>query len=709
MSMSAAEAEAWQRSKQVRTNIKFYELPESLQRNPAACTNVSATDLKAPSQVFKFSGGHPQHSVPLGNSNAETAAGALGVNILGGQMGVPAMSDEQNFWNWTIFPGVMFNADSDYSRNRSSALSGNIVAVAGYILIVSKQRPDFISANAYKEVSIARPGTGMQERLFQLDVRFLRVDASTMAAIISAVNGVNADGMYISVFPAVNEADLENRTKMFEEQLGMTMYDAWSVSGPSLGLALAAALSNAASVGYTGFLPQLARDTTLAAGAGKGLAETLAGAAIVENIRYADYKAAWACAVGCPLVIPLSDSYEVDLAKMLMDVGMRMIQYGPKSNPQRSALARMENLPMNSMEHASKLATTASSTGYLFHMRKNIYSMQDVEMKLPFVSHGSYILAAKNLIGARTLAFLANCCVSFSTISASKPSQYASQLNASVKASANQDILQLQAENTFAKRAAAKARRPRAKRSAPGTKTSRVTKKRAKASKKSASSAKKVQDALDALRSAGVTIGAPTRQGTADYQRAMPAQMPPPPNIDDIFGTDEGAAPPAWSGETLPPGYVDSGVKRKALQQADTASPAAQAKLQLKLRDDKLKRKGTGKASKSSNISSKRAQQQAELDELLAQIPENAQQAVAAGIMSVPLAERQAAVQELANADWDAIAQAEPSTVGARVYNMLRNRRRQQQQGQAQGAGTFGAGLFSDIGGLVGGVADTLL
>lgn len=569
-------------------------------------------------------------------------ASVIGGLLLQGQFEQAVEQHSPGWWNWTMFPGVSQSSESQHTR------APNAISVIPYIVCCSKEPPRLAYSqaggrDAYKTITVSGGGaTRANVRAFHIDTRYLRLTEDTLLSIISAVNSTNSDECFITVLPYVSQTDYGARINEYQGIVD-NEFDVWSISGPSLGLALAACLRSGPSIAYTGYLSQVARDRTLSSQSPTGVGATIAGAACVESIQFVEYKSAWAVAVGVPLVIPLSDSYEQDITPLLMNVGRSMLRYKKQGDAQfrQSYLGAQRGVNPNSItdEQAARASNLAGAS-YMYAIKDALFSMQDVEMNIPFQEDACYLLAAKNFAGTLILASIAFFALGFPA-SPRFTSALEQSLNATTSAVTRAaPALQSRAKLAADKRVAQKASRVGKK----GGKRKQAAKPRAKQSAAMAkyeAAVKALQSAgfAPSLRDSGMAQSLPTTQSGRGGLRRK--------NIEKLPRRGEGTS------DTDPEETGRWSSVRQLPEEEESGAPAALS---------------------------------GPSDAQLASVGDAAAMQQSAGIRSVPLVTRQQALpQFLGVGDYTIGAPAGPRGLGTAIRSALRDRamraRTQQQQG----------------------------
>jgi hypothetical protein len=323
------------------------------------------------------------------------------------------------FFNWSLFPVVF-----------TSQIQGiPSVQVAPYMcLVTSEEVPNanFIPSSrnfarqpdSYKVLTI--PRQGKRPARVHVDTTFIRASLTkatianetdrtgrdTVLALAAAIKDVDApDEMYITMFPFVLDVLFEQRIEMFRSY-DVSPQEVWGFSGPSFGLALAAAIHGMPPMMYTGFLSQIGERQTLSNASSTGLAETLIGANVIENIDLVEYKVAWAVKAKYPIIIPTTTSQLQPLTEVLERIGRQMLII------QRSTGTF---LTQGAITGAYGPNPTDKSTGenfsglsYFVEMKEAIFTTQDINLGKDFSRFGSYILPAATLTDCNVLSAVAS-------------------------------------------------------------------------------------------------------------------------------------------------------------------------------------------------------------------------------------------------------------------------------------------------------------
>lgn len=341
---------------------------------------------------------------------------------LTGKVGDKSARFNRGFWNWAVFPAV----------NVRDNQHGQQVTVTPYVVIASTQR---LEGRSYEVLTNGSGEPGQAS--IEIDRRYVTLTADTILSIIAAVNSTGHAAVYLDIFPWIDEDSQKLRVAQYRASRPVSFggaagvqqvaegnrlpeqYGAFQVSGVSMGLAIAAALMGAWPFAYTGYLGQVGPDLSVSAASSNGVANTLAGAAVVESIDQVAFKAGWALSSRWPLVVPLTDQYEQPLAPALRNVGVSMLRYfprlpdpqeGQKRNPQLTFLAqRMGGEAANyrasaiSAEQAYGVVGN-SQFGFMSFLRNRLFTLQDLETGRSVAESGSFVMCAKTLCGAVLLA-----------------------------------------------------------------------------------------------------------------------------------------------------------------------------------------------------------------------------------------------------------------------------------------------------------------
>jgi len=310
-----------------------------------------------------------------------------------------------NFLNWSLFPVVFTSQQRDVPA----------VQVAPYMCLVTSQaigQAQFIPSNTrgagnYAQFTLPR-GPAMNPINVAFDTTFVVKNSNdTKLAIMAALQDVNGpDIVYITIFPFVTPGAFEKRVKLFR-QFSIPQDQVWSFAGPSLGLAVAAAVAGLPPMMYTGFLSQIGPGITLTGSTSTGTDATLMGANIVENIDLVEYKAAWACSNRYPICVPMSSTYLMPLTETLARIGGQMLITTRDGVSQPSYGVKIGSFgkpPYNALT----VGQDYSRMSYFTKMEQAIYTTQDINLGKDFTRYGSYIMVASTFSDIAILAIVAS-------------------------------------------------------------------------------------------------------------------------------------------------------------------------------------------------------------------------------------------------------------------------------------------------------------
>lgn len=209
-----------------------------------------------------------------------------------------------------------------------------------------------------------------------IDGRYLGNMDAWAAVIASCENCGVANDTYLYFFPCVSDNDFDAKTK----SMNASSPDlAWRFGGPSLGLAVAAAIMGMPQIMYTGYLkamipnrlldntPNYLRGTNAPPAALKEVGATLN---IVESVDMLTLKCAYAINQQWPLIIPYVSSLEYPLEKLLSD------RFG-------------------------------ASNKFLYHISRAIYTSALMNDAIPYAGFQTTLLMAGNLMDTAALSVMA--------------------------------------------------------------------------------------------------------------------------------------------------------------------------------------------------------------------------------------------------------------------------------------------------------------
>jgi hypothetical protein len=458
----------------------------------------------------------------------------------------------QGFINWTLFP-VVFGGKSDAAK----------VSVAPYMVLVTdrpiENQARFIpgrrtrAIKPYETLLVPSRAPKQFTKAF-IDTSFISTTKDTELAIRAGLSDVSCPAeVFVTIFPFVTDDVFEGRLRQLAEY-GATDKSVWALHGASLGLAIAAAVAGLPPMMYTGFLGQLGMGRTLSEQSETGMASTLLGANLIENVDLVEFKATWACVNRWPIIVPMSSQYRRPLDDVLTQVGNAMLTYQPRKdydgvpNPAyqgpgnriQTYGAKIGAYGELSNQTPGELATKYSGMGWFQQMQKAIYTAQEMNMGLDFTTEGSYIIVASSFTEAAALASLASLSISgFDPTGSFQPRAIA------LTAMANQVAVPAAETIATAKRKKTKPAKKYVSRKGQPKKPKKVKTRRLTAAQK------KKKEAADALKNLGAQVQQQQQQMQQVVQQMVQQQNAPP--AMSTYAEPEDEEPWADVGSALSP------------------------------------------------------------------------------------------------------------------------------------------------------------
>lgn len=166
--------------------------------------------------------------------------------------------------------------------------------------------PSFIEVNYTPQGTTDRFTINLQDN-------FLTGNDAYLAAAASITAGSAHDGCFIYFFPLVDDATFQQKANLSSRY--------WNVSGPSLGLAILAAILGAAPALYTGFISTI-NGQRLASGegvdfSGPPLVDIVKQLNIIDNVSALPQKMVFAISAQWPLIMPHSNIMNQPLQRLV--------------------------------------------------------------------------------------------------------------------------------------------------------------------------------------------------------------------------------------------------------------------------------------------------------------------------------------------------------------------------------------------------------
>ena len=265
----------------------------------------------------------------------------------------------------------------------------------------------------YETEQIFRDGVRID---LHVDRRFLSADDehsyyAVLGSVLSvlpsrwseAITTDNVLQVYLTIAPAISLSDYDDHIAKMGDIMkeNAPRGDAcFRFDGPSLGLAVLAAIMGMPPIMYTGFNSQMGPSEILS---GDGTIQEVAlGANMVEPIEDYEYKTAAAIMIGVPIIIPLNLTWQREPTKQALYRGVaRAIGANSGRNTLLALAAKEYGYPANMTK---ALALANDGTNWAVSMNEFIYTTAKRAAGLDFNQMPSLVLAATNLSDVQILA-----------------------------------------------------------------------------------------------------------------------------------------------------------------------------------------------------------------------------------------------------------------------------------------------------------------
>jgi len=250
-----------------------------------------------------------------------------------------------------------------------------------------------------------------------IDGRFMNLDEenaylAVMGSVLSvlpnrwsgSITSDNVLSVYITIAPAISEEHFQDHiaaSKQIMQSNSPNDEKCFGFSGPSLGLAVLAAIMGMPPIMYTGFNSQMGVNEILA-GSNGTVQEVALGVNLVEQVDDIEYKTAAAIMIGVPIIIPINAEWYKEPSQQALYRGVARALGVNHGRQTLLALASKQfGYPAN-MQKAIALAT--DSTNWAVKMNEFIFTTAKRAAGWDFNRLPSLILAAQNLSDVQILA-----------------------------------------------------------------------------------------------------------------------------------------------------------------------------------------------------------------------------------------------------------------------------------------------------------------
>ena len=292
--------------------------------------------------------------------------------------------------------------DLDFGKN-------NIIVMPFAVAVSNAPMPSLLPTALRREARYI-PLLNKGNNTIHVETSFIATQSKdSLLAVVSAARATitpqSWEGdVFITFAPFVSEIALGELTTALAARYGLDtnavgIRNAFSFSGASCGLAVAAAGFLAAPVAYTGYLASMGSDVVLSDVEG-ALRHVIQGANIVETVEDVAAKCTWALTHAWPIVVPLNQSWRtVDIHNAIQFAAMSMVQ---KKDGTRRFFADVPNA-----QQGNQLALRQNNMVFPVAMADYMFGMQDVTQMLTFRDVGALILTATTLADAYILGTIA--------------------------------------------------------------------------------------------------------------------------------------------------------------------------------------------------------------------------------------------------------------------------------------------------------------